>query len=188
MKGQGRRSLDERGVLLVIFPYTFYGSGNSLSISGTPVLRYFGSVVRIPFTKGYRHTITCYLPTRRPRIGNRFELMSPFDMRSTPKFIKEPLIRIVNTHQFLLDRLTWQQIPMRVRGALQRLEVCIHRIIIRIRKPAISIPLTLPLVEVFMHLSHVVKQVAKTYRIRLMTQLIFIGFYRSSQFYPRSSG
>ena len=46
-----------------------------------------------------------------------------------------------------------------------------------IKRQSVGIPLALPLVEILMYLPHIVKQVTKTYRIRLIVYFIFIGFH-----------
>ena len=102
--------------------------------------------------------------------------MARFNFRSATKFLEKPVIRVINTPQLLLNRLTRQRIPMRVRRPFQIRQVSRHGVIVRIRQP-VFVALTLPLMEVFMHLPHVVKQVAKTNTIRLVTKLIFIGFH-----------
>ena len=63
---------------------------------------------RIPFTKSQRKPIVLQRPTRRTRVSDRFELMSFFDFRSATKFLKKTIISFINTHQFLLHRLTRQ--------------------------------------------------------------------------------
>ena len=55
-------------------------------------------------------------------------------------------------------------------------KVPIHIIVIRIGQ-LVFIALTLPLVEIHMHLPHVVKQIADTDCIRLLVKRIFIGFH-----------
>ena len=70
---------------------------------------------------------------------------------------------------------------MLVRCPFQFFEVSIHSVIVRIRQ-TVFIALALPLMEVFMHLPHIVKQVANTNTIGLIAKLILIGFHRLSQF------
>ena len=129
-----------------------------------------------PFLECERDTIVCQFPTRSTWKSDRLELVLFFDFRSATYFLEKTVIRLINTPQLLLDPLTRQSFPMRVRGSLQFSEVSGHRIIVRIRQ-SIFIPLTLPFVEVVMHLPHVVKHVAKTNRVRLMPKLIFVGFH-----------
>ena len=102
--------------------------------------------------------------------------MFSLDMWSTAEFIEKALIGIINTSKFTLDRLTRQRIPMRVGCSFQNRQVSRHRVVIRIRKPGF-ISLTLPLMEIRMHLPHIVKQVPKSYRIALVRKLIFIDFH-----------
>ncbi len=132
--------------------------------------------IRIPFAKSQCDTIVFHRPTRGPWIGDRFELMSRLNMRSATKFLEKTIVCIINTHQLLLHRLTRQYFPVRVRRPFQRSKVIIHGIIMRIRQP-IFIALTLPVMEILMHLPHVVKQIANTYGVRLFSQRIFIGFH-----------
>ena len=131
---------------------------------------------RIPFTKGYRDTIVFQRPTRRTRICDRFELMPLFDFRSTPKFIEKPFIRNMNPSQFFLNRLRWQRFPIWVCRPFQLRQMRGHGMIVRIRQ-AIFIALPLPLMKVFMHLPHIIKQVANADTIGLITEFIFIGFH-----------
>ena len=128
----------------------------------------------LPFSKVQRDMIVFEVPTRMTWKGNRLKSMSPLDMRSATEFLEKPIIRKVDTFQLLLDRLTRQCFPMWVRCSFQLLKVRAHRSIVRIRQPVL-ITLTLPLMEIRMHLPHIVQQVTKTYRIRLITKLIFIG-------------
>ena len=105
--------------------------------------------------------------------------MFRLDMWSTAEFIEKTLIGCVNAFQLALDRLRRQGIPMRVGRPFQNRQVGRHRIVIRIRQP-VFISLTLPLMEIRMHLPHIVKQVAKPYRITLVRKLIFIDFHGMS--------
>ena len=128
------------------------------------------------FSEGQRDTIPCYLPARGARKGHRSELMSLFDMRSTAKFFEKTLIGNVNTFQLLLHGLRRQSVPMWMCRSFAYRQMCSHRVVIRIRQ-ATFVALTLPLMEVFMHLPHIVKQVAKPNTIRLVAKLILIGFH-----------
>ena len=110
------------------------------------------------------------------RKGDRLEFMSLFDFWSTAKFLEKPVIRVINTPQLLLNRLTWQGIPMRVRRPFQIRQVSRHGVIVRIRQP-VFVALTLPLVEVFMHLPHIIKQIANPNTIRLIAEFIFVSFH-----------
>ena len=101
--------------------------------------------------------------------------MSRLDVRSASEFSEKTLIRSVNTFQLTLNRLTWQRIPMRVCRLLQLCKVHRHRLIVGIRKPSVFIPLALPLVEMLVHLPHIVKQIAKTDHIRLVLKLVCEG-------------
>ena len=130
----------------------------------------------LPFAEGYGNPIIFQVPPRLSRKGNGLELMPLFDFRSTTKFFEKTHISIVNTPQLLLNRLARQSVPMRVRPPLEFCKVRRHHRILRIRQ-SVFISLTLPLMEVFMHLPHIVKQVTKTDTIRLVTKLIFIGFH-----------
>ena len=130
---------------------------------------------RVPFTECQRNAVVLQRPPRRSGICYRLEFVFRFPFRLTAKFIKETLICHINTSQFLLYRLRRQSLPMRMSGSLQLSKVCSHRRIVGIRQ-SVFIPLILPLMEIVMHLPHIVKQIAKTYRIRLTAKLIFIGF------------
>ena len=112
--------------------------------------------LRMPLTEGDRDTIIFQRPARFSRKGHRLELMSRLDMRSTAEFLEKTVIRCINPSEFLLDRLTWQRIPMRVCGFLYVREVCTHCRVIRIRK-SVFISLTLPLMEIRVDLPHIVK-------------------------------
>ena len=139
--------------------------------------------IRIPFTQREGDTVIRYLPPRLPAKCDRSKLMPLFDVRSAAESIEKALIGSVNTLKFLLNCLTWQSIPMRVSASLQLCQVRAHRIIVRIRQP-VFIPLTLPLMEVFMHLPHIIKQVANPNTIGLMTKRILIGFHGISSIKP----
>ena len=130
----------------------------------------------IPFTESQRDTIVFQRPPRFSGVSDRLKLVSLFDMRSTTKFLKKTVIRQVNPFQFLLDRLTRQGVPMRVRRLFQIRQVSRHGVVVRIRRP-VFISLTLPLMEILMHLPHIVKQVTNADCIRLFPNLIFIGFH-----------
>ena len=138
----------------------------------------------MPLTKCECNTIIFQRPPRMSRVGNRLKLVSLFNFGSTPKFIEKSLIRRVNPFQFLLDRLTRQCISMRMRRPFQISQVSRHGIVVRIRKPSVLVTLTLPLMEVFMHLPHIVKQVTNAYRVRLFPQWVFIGFHGLSRITP----
>ena len=127
----------------------------------------------IPFSEDERNAIVFQRPARLfERKG--FELMSGFPFRFASKFLEKTLIRQVNAFEFLLDCLTWQRLPMRVCGAFQIGHVRTHCSIICIRQ-SVFIALTLPLMEILVDLPHIVKQVAQSYRIRLIAKLILIG-------------
>ena len=130
----------------------------------------------IPLAKSQCDTVIKQRPTRTSRIRHRLKLVSRLNMRSTTKFLEKSDISVINPYKFLLHRLTRQHFPMRVRRFLQFPKVIIHSIIVRIGKP-VFIPLTLPLVEIHMHLPHIVKQVTNADRIRLVIKRIFIGFH-----------
>ena len=108
--------------------------------------------------------------------SDRLKLMARFDMRFTAEFIKEPLIRIINAFQLCLNRLGRQQLLMWMCGSFQIFGMFTHCSVVRIRQ-AVFVSLVLPLMEIGMHLPHIVKQVAKTYRIGLIVYLILIGFH-----------
>ena len=131
---------------------------------------------RIPFTQRQRDTIIFQRPPRTSRVCYRLELVSGFPFRFPTKFFEKSHIRCINASEFLLNRLTRQGFPMRVGRAFQIRHVCRHRRIVRIRQ-SFSIPLVLPPMEIVMHLPHIVKQVTKTDRIRLITKLILIRFH-----------
>ena len=77
----------------------------------------------IPFTKSQRDTIVMQRPASRTQIRHRLKLMSRLDTRSATKFLEKTIVRIINTHQLLLYRLTRQQLPMRMRCFLQCLYI-----------------------------------------------------------------
>ena len=130
---------------------------------------------RVPFSQGEHDTIVFYLPTRLFQ-RERLELMAFLNLGSTAKLLEKTHICSVNTSQFFLHGLTRQRFPMWMCRAFQRREMCGHSVIVRIRQ-SVFIPLTLPLMEVFMHLPHIVKQVAKPYQIGLIVYFILIGFH-----------
>ncbi len=108
--------------------------------------------------------------------------MTLLDFRSTPKFFEKPVVCFINTSQFLLDRLRRQRLPMRVRRPFQNFHAVTHALKTHIRQP-VFIPLTLPLMEIDMHLPHIVKQIANADRIRLFPKRIFIRFHGLSQYH-----
>ena len=129
----------------------------------------------IPFSEIEREAIVFQRPARLfQREG--LELMSFLNLRSTAKYLEKTIIRQVNPFEFLLDRLTRQGFPMWMRRAFQMRQVQTHRLVVGIGQ-SVLIPLTLPLMEAFMHLPHIVKQVAKTNTIRLIIKRIFVGFH-----------
>ena len=132
--------------------------------------------LRIPPTESQRNTIVLQRPPGVSRKGDRLELMSFFDFRSTAKFFEKSLIRCVNPSQLLLNRLTRQSVPMRVSRPFQIGKVCGHGVIVGIPQP-VFIALTLPLMEIRMHLPHIVKHVTNADCIRLTAELILIGFH-----------
>ena len=137
----------------------------------------------IPFSEVEGEPIVSQRPARLFQ-GERFELVSRLDMGSAAKSLEKTLIRQVNTFQFLLNCLAWQRFPMRVRGAFQLGYVKAHCRVVRIRQP-VFIAVTLPLVEVFMHLPHIVKQgVSKPNTIGLIIKRIFVGFHGISHITP----
>ena len=77
----------------------------------------------------------------------------------------------MNPFQFLLDRLRRQRLPMRVCRIFQMFRVFTHAFKVRIGQPLL-IPLTLPLMEIHMHLPHIIKQITDTDHIRLVLKLI----------------
>ena len=109
-----------------------------------------------------------------------FKLMPFLDFRSTPKPLEKSLICQVNPFEFFLDRLTWQCLPMWVCGAFQLGYAQTHCLITGIRQ-SVFIPLTLPLMEIRVDLPHIIKQIAKTDRIRLIIKRIFVGFHGISR-------
>ncbi len=60
--------------------------------------------------------------------------------------------------------------------SLQLGEVGTRCMIVRIRQTSF-IPVTLPLMEIHMHLPHIVKQISNADGIRLIANFIFIGFH-----------
>ena len=73
----------------------------------------------IPLTKTKGDTIVFQRPTRFSWIGDRLELVSLFDFRSTAEFLEKSVIRCVNPSQLLLNGLAWQSIPMWVCRSFQ---------------------------------------------------------------------
>ena len=136
--------------------------------------------IGMPLTKCNRHAIIFQFPTRLSRKGDRLKLVFRFHMRSTPKFIEKTIVCLINTFQFPLNRLRRQRFPMRVCRLLAFRQVNAHCRSVRIRQPVL-IPSTLPLMEIRMHLPHIVKQVSDTDTIQLMTKLIFIRFHGLSR-------
>ncbi len=136
----------------------------------------------IPLTKGECDTVINQFKSSLFQ-RDRLKLMLRFDMGVTSPFIKEPLIRIINSFQLCLDGLAWQHLPMGMCGSFQYAGMSTHCSVVGIRQ-AIFIPVTLPLMEIHMHLPHIVKQVAKTYRIRLIANFILIGFHGISCIAP----
>ncbi len=84
--------------------------------------------------------------------------MSFFDFRSATQFLEKSVIRQVDAFEFFLERLTRQGVPMRVCRSLQLGQVGTHSSMVR-RRQSVLIPLTLPLMEIRMHLPYIVKQV-----------------------------
>ena len=128
----------------------------------------------IPLTKSQCDTIIGQRPASRTWIRHRLKRTSRLNMRSTTKFLKETVVRFMNTLEFLLHRLAGQSVPVRVCRLFQKFKVITHTLIVYIRK-SVFMSLTLPLVEIHMHLPHIVKQVANTDRIRRIIKRIFIG-------------
>ena len=137
---------------------------------------------RIPLTEGEGNTIVFQRPPRVSRKGDRFELISLFEFRSTPEFLEKTVIRFMDTFQLLLDRLTWQGLPMRVRRIFQNFYVVTHTLKAHIRQ-TVFIPLTLPLMEILMHLPHIIQQVANAAGVRLFPKRVVIRFHRLSQYH-----
>ena len=102
--------------------------------------------------------------------------MAFLDFWSTPEFLEKSVIRQVNASEFLLDPLTRQCFPMRVRRAFQLGYMQTHCLVARIRE-SIFIALTLPRVEILVNLPHIVKQVPNADSIRL---IIKADIYRFS--------
>ena len=126
----------------------------------------------IPLTKTKGDTIIFQRPTRFSWIGDRLELVSLFDFRSTAEFLEKSVIRFMNPFQFLLDCLRRQRLPMWVCCIFQMFHVVAHTLKVDIRQ-SVFVTLTLPLMEVFMHLPHIVKQVTNAYGIRLFPKRVF---------------
>ncbi len=135
--------------------------------------------LRIPFTESQCDTIVFQRPPRTSRVCYRFELVSGFPFRFPTQFFEKTIVGKMYPSQFLLNRLAWQGIPMRVCGAFQIGHVCRHGMIVRIGQ-SISIPFVLPSMEIVMHLPHIVKQIPNTDTIRLIAKLILIRFHRLS--------
>ena len=99
-------------------------------------------------------------------------------MRFTPQFIKEPLIRIINTFQFRLNGLAWQGLPMGVCGAFSTFSRAqTWRYSSHTETSRFFVSLVLPLMEILVNLPHIVKQITNAYRVRLFTPT---GIYRLS--------
>ncbi len=79
----------------------------------------------------------------------------------------------MDTFQLLLDCLRRQRLPMGVCRIFHKFHVVTHTLKVDIRQ-SVFVALTLPLVEIRMHLPHIVKQVANAYCVRLITKLILI--------------
>ena len=126
-----------------------------------------------PFPEGKGDTIVFQRPARLFECEG-FKLMPFFDFRSTAKFLEKSVICQVNAFELLLDCLAWQRLPMRVCRSFQICHVRIHCSIICIRQ-SVFIALTLSLMEILVDLPYIVKQVAQSYRIRLIAKLILIG-------------
>ena len=141
------------------------------------------SLLRIPFTKGYNDMLICYLPTRYPREGDRFEFVLGFNMRSATQFVEKSLIGFMNTFQLTLDRLTRQTLPMRVCRLFQRRQMSRHRMIVRIPK-SVFIALTLPQMEILMHFMQIVKQMTQAFILWVFAYRIFIGSHWVSRITP----
>ena len=141
---------------------------------------------RIPLTKSQCNTVIKQRPTRTSGIRHRLKLMSRLNMRSTTEFFRETIISVINTLEFLLHSLAWQCLPMRVCGLFQMFKVITHVLIVYRRQP-VFMPLTLPFMEVKMHLPHIVKHITDTNRIRPIIKRIFIGFHGISHITPLSS-
>ena len=165
----------------------FYRDTTDISIKLTVFMERISHFVMSPFTRVPLPEIESEaIFFQRPaslfeREG--LELMAFLNLGSTAKFFEKSVIRQVNPFEFLLDRLTWQRLPMWVRGAFQLRQVGRHGMIVCISKP-IFVALTLPLMEIRMHLPHIVKQVADAYEIRLIAKLILIGFHGISHITP----
>ena len=137
---------------------------------------------RIPFTKRQRDTIVFQRPPRFSGVGDRFKLVSRFNFRSATKLLEKSVISLMNPSQFLLDRLRRQGLPMWVSCIFQNFYVVTHTLKAHIRQP-VFISLTLPLMEILMHLPHIIQQVANTNRIRLFPKRVVIRFHRLSQYH-----
>ena len=129
----------------------------------------------IPFSEIEGEAIVFQKPPRLFECEG-FKLMVFLDFRSTAKFLEKTDIRLINAFEFFLDCLTRQGFPMRVRRAFQIRQVGTHRSMVGIRQ-SISISFVLPLMEVFMRLPHIVKQIANTDTIRLIVKRIFIRLH-----------
>ena len=133
----------------------------------------------IPFSEIEGEAIVCNRPTRLfQRQG--LEPMPFLNLGSAAKFFEKSDIRLVNAFEFLLYRLTRQCFPMRVCRPFQIRQMRTHRSIVGIRQ-TVLVSLTLPLMEILVDLPHIIKQVAKTDRIRLIIKRIFVGFHGISR-------
>ena len=103
-----------------------------------------------------------------------FELMPFLYLRSTPKFLEKTRVGKMYPFQFFLQGLTRQGIPMGVRRAFQLSQMFTHRSGVGIRH-SIFITLPLPLMKIRVNLPHIVKQIAKSYTIRLFNNFVCVG-------------
>ena len=168
---------------------TFYRDTTDIPIKLTVFMERISDFVMSPFTlfplsEIEGEAILFQRPARLFQCEG-LEPMPFFNLGSTAKFLEKTLIRQVSPFEFLLDRLTRQRFPMWVRGAFQLGYAQAHCLITRIRQ-SVFIALTLPLVEVFMHLPHIVKQVTKPNTTQLIIKRIFVGFHGISHITPLS--
>ena len=97
--------------------------------------------------------------------------------------IKKLFVSQVNTLCDLLDNLTRQLMPMRFRPLFQLRDMTADA-----RKRRIfsidTIIASLQLQKVNMHTMQIVNQIADLYQVRLMVELIFVGFHGLSRITP----
>ncbi len=132
-----------------------------------------------PVTKRDPDTVTVNMPTCFSRIGQGSKFVSTLDMGTTPKPTKKPIIRGINAVEFFLHRLTRQRLPVRMSSFFAVFQVTAH-VVKTFVGQTVAVSLAGSPVKVFVNLPHIIKHIAETYRIRLITNLIFKVSHASS--------